>query len=85
MIARKVKYQEHSLKESCVMSERLCKDCKHYYGLVRPNFTDPDKCHGLDDFNHPIFGGKITGIDAGLVRMTLCGWTDPKYWEKKNT
>jgi len=66
------------------MSERLCKNCKHFYMLERRNFTDDPKCHALDKENHPVYGGPLSGIDAGLVRLTLCGWRDPKFWEKKD-
>ena len=62
--------------------ERLCKDCKHFTDIGR--FGDPALCHALDKKQHPVWGGSVHGIDPGLVRMTLCGWDDPKFWERKN-
>ncbi len=64
------------------MTERLCKDCKHFTGWNR--FAKNGlECTALNQQQHPVWGGTIAGIDAGLVRMTLCGWNDPKFWEPK--
>lgn len=64
--------------------ERLCKDCKHY---DPPDFYFYDAqvplCHALDKKQHPITGGTVAGINVDLVRITLCGWDDPKWWEPK--
>ncbi len=60
--------------------ERLCKNCKHFN---RTTWTEPERCHALDNKQHPVTGGSVIGIDPGLVRMTLCGWDDPKFWEPK--
>lgn len=64
------------------MSERLCKDCKHYH-RQKGDWTSLESCHALDQKQHPVTGGSVAGIDAGLVRMTLCGWDDPKFWEPR--
>lgn len=62
--------------------ERLCKDCKHYTQAAR--WPGPIMaCHALDRDVHPVYGGAIDGIEAGIVRLTLCGWKDPKFWEPK--
>ncbi len=62
------------------MTERLCKNCKH---LRSRDYREPELCHALDRKQHPVYGGTVSGIDPGLVRMTLCGWDDPKFWEPR--
>ena len=62
--------------------ERLCINCKHFKAGNRYPGT-PDRCHAMDGKQHPVYGGDVGGIDPGLMRMTLCGWNDPKFWERK--
>ena len=55
--------------------ERLCKDCKHYVGIM---------CRALEGHPNPVTGRdfpKGTEMQAELMRATLCGWRDPKFWE----
>ena len=63
--------------------ERLCIDCKHY---VEPERMVGGlmKCVALRGKPHPVLGGEVDHIDPGLMRMTLCGWNDPKFWERKS-
>lgn len=64
--------------------ERLCKDCKHYENWPDPNQSRPlFACYALKGKQHPVLGGDVGCIDSGLMRMTLCGWSDPKFWERK--
>jgi len=63
--------------------ERLCKDCKHYEREPDPNMLRPLACYALKGKPHPVSGGDVSHIDSGLMRMTLCGWNDPKFWERK--
>lgn len=65
------------------MTERLCKDCKHFESEPDPNALRLNACYALKRRQHPVFGGEVNYIDAGLMRMTLCGWNDPKFWESK--
>ncbi len=62
--------------------ERLCKDCRHFTEWDRVE-NRGHQCAALNKGQHPVWGGAVSGIDAGLVRMTLCGWSDPKWWEQK--
>ena len=62
--------------------ERLCINCKHFKEGNRYPGT-ADGCHAMDGKQHPVYGGDAGGIDPGLMRMTLCGWNDPKFWERK--
>lgn len=49
--------------------ERTCVSCKHFRELKgKPN---------------PVHGGEIHEIEVAFVRATLCGWSDPKWWEPK--
>ena len=63
--------------------EHMCRDCKHYEREPDPNGFRPMSCYALKGKTHPVFGGDVFNIDAGLMRMTLCGWNDPKFWEPK--
>lgn len=62
--------------------ERLCIDCKHYVAAER--FGKPMRCVALRTQQNPVLGGDVDSIDAGLMRLTLCGWTDPKLFEPKD-
>lgn len=62
--------------------ERLCVDCKHFdtgshYRGVH------NCCRALAGKANPMNGRDIDDISADLMRMTLCGWSDPKFWEPK--
>lgn len=58
--------------------ERLCKDCKHLKSGT--TYT----CHALDGKPNPLTGETMEcGIQADTMRMTLCGWNDPKFWERR--
>ena len=67
------------------MSERLCINCKHYESEPDPNRLRQGLCYALKGQQHPVLGGDCFGIDAGLMRLTLCGWRDPKLWEPKRS
>lgn len=59
------------------MTERLCVKCKHY---------DNGICLALNGRQSPVDGRSMNercGIEAGVMRLTLCGWLDPKLWEPK--
>jgi len=57
----------------------LCKNCKHYEHFA---MTGPySVCTALRGKEHPVLGTSIDSIDAGLSRMTVCGWHDPKLFE----
>lgn len=62
--------------------ERLCKDCKHFTGEI--TWDEPlMSCLALRGKLHPVLGVDIDHIEAGMMRLTLCGWSDPKFWEPK--
>lgn len=66
--------------------ERLCQDCKHYR-KHSPNFNrpeDPFWCWAIDGQVNPVTGGDRMMAIPDLMRMTLCGWSDPKFWEPKS-
>jgi len=63
--------------------ERMCKDCKHYHRRKREMWTDPESCHALDGKPNPVTGDPIDGIEPSTMRLTLCGFSDPKLWEQK--
>jgi hypothetical protein len=65
--------------------ERLCKDCRHYESEPDPHGFRPSACYALKGKSHPVVGGDVHNIEAGLMRMTLCGWSDPKLWQPKTT
>ena len=62
--------------------ERLCINCKHY---VPPEYWSNQgmQCAALRGKQHPVLGGDISTIAADVMRLTLCGWSDPKLWEQK--
>lgn len=62
----------------------LCKDCKHYYENPRPDFRTESLCDALRGKEHPVHGTDITAIKADIMRMVLCGWSDPKFFEPKD-
>ena len=62
--------------------ERLCTNCKHYVEPERM-VGQPAKCIALSGKTHPVTGGDVGWIDPGQMRMTLCGWNDPKLFELK--
>jgi len=65
------------------MTERHCVDCRHYQ---ETRYPEPKQhCTALMGQLHPVTGGDIQTIDPGLMRMTLCGWRDPKFWGPKAT
>ena len=64
--------------------ERLCINCKHYWRNEWEWHTDPERCHALDHKPHPVTGRSVAGIEPSVLRMTLCGWDDPKWWEPKD-
>lgn len=63
--------------------ERICINCKHY--REHQHFMDlPSQCVALSGkIQHPVTGGDFGGVDPGLMRLTLCGWKDPKWFEAK--
>lgn len=64
----------------------LCTECRHYSETLRAWDGKPWllECNAINGREHPITGTPITGIDASMMRMTLCGWTDPKLFEPKD-
>ena len=61
--------------------ERLCKDCKHIY-----YWSSMMCCGKLIGTENPHDGRTLEDSDLFHVvqmRMTLCGWDDPKWWEPK--
>jgi len=46
-------------------------------------WTDPESCHALDGKPNPVTGDPIDGIEPSTMRLTLCGFSDPKLWEQK--
>lgn len=70
--------------------ERLCVNCKHldraHHRGDGPYFTGAGAtyiCTALAGKAHPVTGEDIVHITADTMRMTLCGWSDPKFWEPK--
>lgn len=62
----------------------LCTECKHYReGQYYPRRGDPDACVALAGQVNPVTGQAIGSIGPNLMRMTLCGWNDPKLFEPK--
>jgi hypothetical protein len=64
----------------------LCQDCKHHsvssrWGEHGARLEDR-VCGALYGQEHPVSGGHITHIACDLMRMTLCGWNDPKLFEE---
>lgn len=62
---------------------RTCASCRHFESQPDPNNMRPGACYAIDGQENPVNGGTVHHIDAGLMRMTLCGWRDPKLWEAK--
>jgi hypothetical protein len=63
--------------------ERLCETCKHYR-KVEDVWTNVEVgCYALKGTPHPEHGKDIDYIRPDLMRLTLCGWKDPKFWEQK--
>lgn len=65
------------------MTERLCVNCKHY-GEPERRSSKGMVCNAMSGKQHPVTGGSMTTIEAGLMRLTLCGFADPKFWEPKS-
>ncbi len=65
--------------------ERVCTNCRHYsqeYSIGTHGELQFDSmCRALDGHQNPVRGGAISVISADLMRMTLCGWNDPKLFE----
>lgn len=60
----------------------LCTDCKHF---GHPSFRGA-YCRALEGKMDPVDGHVFSDSElffAGKMRMTLCGWDDPKLWEPK--
>lgn len=56
---------------------KLCKDCKHY--------TGDERCEVFSPTISPIDGRTYVGPrNAITMRLTLCGWRNPRLWEPKN-
>jgi len=62
--------------------ERLCVNCKHQ-DVDRREYLGPFRCYALRGKTSPVNGLAIESMEAGLMRLTLCGWNDPKFWEPK--
>lgn len=65
------------------MSERLCINCKHYQGPdgVEGFGRSPAQCLALAGKHNPILGGDIESVEVSVMRMVMCGWSDPRLFE----
>jgi hypothetical protein len=71
-----------AFRREVLVRDRFCKDCKHYWNWSKEFSID---CHAFDGKPHPIFGTQpISGIEVYAARMSLCGFDEPKFWERRD-
>jgi hypothetical protein len=63
--------------------ERLCINCAHFRAPEQFGNTAMG-CAALRGDRDPVLGGNVDTIDPGLMRLTACGWSDPKLFEPKD-
>ena len=63
--------------------ERLCINCKHYRDPERWS-SRPANCVALKGRPNPVLGGDIESVEVSVMRMSLCGWTDPRLFERRD-
>ena len=68
---------------------KICADCKHYvdddWGAAGWPTSALGNCTVLKTKVHPVSGAELPDchVKAEMMRLTLCGWDFPRFWEPK--